>query len=159
MNVLISSQAHIFFISIFSGILMGIGYDIIRIIRRLFPHNRIFIGIEDILFFLISSILIFIKIFKANYGTIRGFILLGILLGVLLYYLTISNLIINTSIKIINKGTYVFKTYLITPIKIATKPIRFLLKKLIFILKKIRKWLIIRIREIKRQIRHIHNNI
>jgi spore cortex biosynthesis protein YabQ len=158
MNILISSQSKVFFLAISGGVLIGFAYDLLRIFRRLIKHNKIIIGIEDIVFFLITSVLMFIKIFDANYGVIRGFVLLGIVLGVLIYYSSVSSIVVKYSVFTIEKFIWVIKQ-IIMPLKYVAKPLVFIVKKLIMFLLKIKKWWIIKLKEIKRQIKHIHNNI
>ena len=48
--------------------------------------------LEDFIFIVISAVLIIFSIIKINGGNIRFFLFIGILLGVLIYSLTISNL-------------------------------------------------------------------
>ncbi len=67
------------------GILMMVLYDIIRIFRRLIPHNITAVAIEDILYWLVCGVLIFRMLYLENSGAIRGFAIAAVIMGMLLY--------------------------------------------------------------------------
>lgn len=73
---------------------MGAGmlalYDVLRVIRRIFPHGILWISLEDAAFSLVSAGWFFLRVGKANDGIIRFYIILGIALGALLYYRILS---------------------------------------------------------------------
>lgn len=76
------------------SLLMGAGmlalYDVLRVIRRIFPHGILWISLEDAAFSLVSAGWFFLRVGKANDGIIRFYIILGIALGALLYYRILS---------------------------------------------------------------------
>lgn len=77
-------------ISLLMGAGMGFVYDCIRCVRRLFFHNNVLIAIEDLIFWIVWAFIIIDKIHFYNYGSLRGYVLLGIFLGAVLYACTIS---------------------------------------------------------------------
>lgn len=89
-----------YFISV--GIIIGIIFDIFRIWRKTIHTSDITTNIQDILFCLITGIIIIISIFYFNNGELRLFIFIGIITGTILYMLLISKYIMAISIKIIN---------------------------------------------------------
>lgn len=126
MTEIINLEVQFFLTSILYGILLLVVYDCIRIFRRIVPHKAFFVALQDILFWLVASIVIFIMIYERNNGTIRGFAILGMLLGMIIYNQMLSKivvkgitLIIKTIIKGIKKG-----------LSILLKPFAFLGKKL-----------------------------
>ncbi len=82
-----------FFISLALGAAMGIVYDVLRCLRRIIPHNNFFIAIEDIAYWVFWTYVIIDSIHKYNYGSIRGYVFLGIILGGAFYLCTISCLL------------------------------------------------------------------
>lgn len=126
MTEIINLEVQFFLTSILYGILLLVVYDCIRIIRRIVPHRGFFVALEDILFWLAASVVIFIMIYERNNGTIRGFAILGMLLGMVIYNQLLSRLvvkgitlIIKTILKVIKKG-----------LSILLKPFAYLAKKL-----------------------------
>lgn len=81
----------IFFLRCFlSGILMICFYDMIRIVRRIISHNIFAVAVEDILYWVLCGIFIFLLLYHGNGGTIRWFAIAGVMIGMLVYNLTIS---------------------------------------------------------------------
>lgn len=162
MNILVSKQLYIFGWAIAFGAFIGLFYDFIRIFRRIIPHKKIAIGIEDLIFWLITGIMVYGYIFNTNDGKMRGFIFIGLSLGIILYYLLFSNLIVckttgmlKTFIKFIKKSlNIIFK-----PIVIIVKQIFIISKKFTKDLKKFKKWLIIKIRKFLKEINYIIKKI
>lgn len=87
---IINIQKDMFIISLYLGAGIGATYDFIRCIRRLISHNNIFIAIEDIIYWLIWAFVIIDKIHTYNYGSLRGYVFLGIFIGAVFYFCTIS---------------------------------------------------------------------
>ena len=79
------NQAYIFLIFILDGLLIGIIFDIFRIIRKTFKTSDTLTYIQDIIFWIISGILLLFSIFKFNNGEIRAYIFIGIAFGVFIY--------------------------------------------------------------------------
>lgn len=94
------SQLQIFWYSCFFGIILGIVYDIFRIIRMFFTCKIWNIFIQDILYFLIAGILSFIFILSVNFGEVRFYILAGEAMGWIVYYLTLGEVMNKISYKI-----------------------------------------------------------
>lgn len=87
------SQYICFLYSLVLGVSLGIVYDLFKLDRLLFKRSKIFLFFSDILFWLISAFLIFTFCVIFSNGQIRGYIVLGTLLGFVIYRLTLSKLI------------------------------------------------------------------
>lgn len=107
------------------GIFITFVYDIFRIWRRVLHHNRFFISLEDILFWLFSAISVFYLMHTQSNGTLRWFAVFGALIGMLLYKKTISPFYVKWSSFLLNKGIKLLKKIL----HIAGKPVKLLEKK------------------------------
>ena len=95
-------QLFCLFIFIITGIVIGILFDCFRILRKSFKTTDWITCIQDIIFWMLTGIIILFSIFKFNNGEIRSYIILGIFFGALIYMLTISKFVIKYSVRVIN---------------------------------------------------------
>lgn len=139
-------ELHIFLTSIFGGIIAGLIYDIYRAIRYYSKPNK-FIGyIQDFLFWLIISCVFFYTLIKVNWGEIRGYILLGFSIGVIVYIIAFSKYIYPIGVKTIG----IIKKTIKKTIYILVYPFKFCKKKTSPTLKKMKKVPVEVIKEIKK---------
>ncbi|NLK97587.1 spore cortex biosynthesis protein YabQ [Defluviitalea saccharophila] len=124
MIVSISEQAQIFIAAVEAGIIIGIFYDVFRIIRKIIPHPDWLIQLEDLIYWIIVSGFMFFVLFSKNYGEIRGFALLGAFLGNVTYFFTFSIFLMKISDWII----YWIKRIIRGLIRIVLIPIKIILK-------------------------------
>ncbi len=96
-----NNQAYLFVMFILNGILIGVLFDVFRILRKSFKTSDFITYIEDIAFWLLAGAITLYFIFYFNSGEIRLYILIGIILGILIYILTISKYIIKFSVTVI----------------------------------------------------------
>ena len=146
---MVSNQANLFLIFTLEGITIGLIFDIFRILRKSFKTSDIVTYIEDILFWLITGILLLYTIFVFNYGEIRFFMFVGIFLGAMLYMLLISRYVIKISVTVIE----ILKKIITFIFKISIFPFRFIYKILKKIFSKPILFCIINIKKIIRQIK------
>jgi len=97
----VNNEAYLFVIFIINGVLIGILFDFFRILRKSFKTADFITYLQDITFWILTGILTLYFIFIYNNGEIRLYVFLGIILGILLYMLTISKYIIKFSVKAI----------------------------------------------------------
>lgn len=96
------NQLYTFLLFILTGIVIGIVFDIFRIFRRSFKTNDIITYIQDILFWFATGCILLFSIFTFNNGELRGYIFIGIILGLVLHLIVLSKYLINMFLKIIN---------------------------------------------------------
>ncbi|MDF2539492.1 MAG: hypothetical protein K0S76_2513 [Herbinix sp.] len=101
MNKAITIELQFFLISILWGAIILLVYDVFRILRRLIKHNWFFVAIEDLLFWVVSSVFIFAMMYQENNGIIRGFSVMGMGIGMVLYHYILSELLISAVTKLI----------------------------------------------------------
>ncbi len=99
---MIAEQVYIFLYAILAGVVAAFLYDILRIKRRAIKTGVIFVSIEDLLYWLIAAVLLFVTVYNSNNGQMRGFIFIGNVIGVILYETLFSNIVIKSSITTIN---------------------------------------------------------
>lgn len=112
------NQAYIFLIFAIDGIIIGLLFDFFRILRKSFKTSNIMTYIEDIIFWILTGIIVMYSIYVFCDGEIRWFMFVGIAIGLGLYILTFSKYIIKISVKIID----ILKSI----INIILKPIKFI---------------------------------
>ena len=86
------SQGQVFIIFLIIGLIIGIIFDFFRASRKVFKTSDFLTYIEDIIFMAIAGILVVNNLILINNGEIRFFILLAILFGTTLYFITISRI-------------------------------------------------------------------
>lgn len=146
------NQTSLFLIFTIDGVLIGIIFDIFRILRKTIKTSDFVTYIEDFLFWIITSIILFYSIFTYNNGELRFFMFLAVILGFVLYICTISSYLIKINVKIIN----VIKRIFLKLFEIIYKP----LIKTVKILKKvIFKPILFVIINIRKNIKNIKNRL
>jgi len=85
-----SSQAAAFLATALAGAVLGVLYDCFRILRRVVRHKTVATTIEDAIFWVVSTLLMFIFLLNRNFGDIRSFIFMGLALGTILYFMLLS---------------------------------------------------------------------
>ena len=106
---MLAEQVYIFLSSVLIGAIMGVVFDFFRALRRNGNTKNIIVYIQDIVFWLIIAVIIITSSFILNNGDLRGYMLIGYVLGALLYMLILSNYIKGMFIIIMNFITKIFK--------------------------------------------------
>ena len=118
------NQAYLFVTFTLVGIIIGALFDAFRILRKTFKTKDLVTYIEDVVFWILTGIIIIYAMYKFCDGQLRFFMIMGIVIGTTIYMLTLSKYVIKISVFLIN----IIK-------KIAKYPINLILKitkKLIF---------------------------
>lgn len=97
----VSSQFNLLIFSLLAGVITGVLYDVYRIMRGFNTPNRIITFIEDLLFWILTSIIIFIFLLHTNFAYMRGYVYLSIATGIIIYISFISRYFIKLQYKII----------------------------------------------------------
>lgn len=117
--MIVTQPVLIFLESCALGFLLGAFYDVFRILRLSFPHPKVLVFVEDVLYFFLITVFSFIFVLMQNNGILRAFLLLGLLLGAILYFFTLSILIMKAAQLIIR----IVKSFLKFLYRITLKPI------------------------------------
>lgn len=67
------------------GLFLALLYDGIRLFRHLICHGKRAVAAEDLLYWLACGVLIFRMLYRENSGAVRGFAIVAVVLGMLLY--------------------------------------------------------------------------
>lgn len=98
---MVINQSYLFLVFTINGIIIGILFDIFRILRRSFKTADIITYIQDILFWILTGLILLYSIFTFSNGEIRLYMFLGVFIGCLLYMLIFSKYFIKINVKII----------------------------------------------------------
>ena len=93
---MIENQVTVFLWTIMIGAILGFVFDFFRILRRKGNTKDIMVYLQDVMFWLIVTIVIIVSTFLINDGELRGYMLFGYILGAVFYILLFSNFIRKT---------------------------------------------------------------
>lgn len=128
------NQLFCLLIFILTGLVIGILFDIFRILRKSFKTTDFITYLEDIIFWILTGCIMLFSIFIFNNGEIRSYVFIGIAIGIILYMLVISRFFIRISVNIIK----FIKRILSYPIKLIKNVVtKIILKPTLKILKNI----------------------
>lgn len=102
MSEMINLEVKFFVVSLAWGLVLLVIYDILRILRRLLKHSVWIVSIEDLVFWIVSGILIFKMMYEQNNGIIRGFSIMAMGMGMIVYYYLISDFFVEIMVWLIH---------------------------------------------------------
>ena len=82
------------------GILIGMLFDVFRILRKLFKTSNLITYIEDALFWILTCLFIIYGLITFAYGEIRLYTIIMIINGTIIYFLCFSKYIVTVNVKI-----------------------------------------------------------
>ena len=132
-----SEQTLLFLTTVAAGVVMGFVYDLFRIIRKSFPHNSFMVQFEDVIYWVAVSFLMFYFMLHRNYGEIRFFSIVGAALGMVLYFCTLSVLIMKVAGVVID----VVQRILLTVLRILLWPFKIIFRFLLWMFGPPIRWL------------------
>lgn len=119
---LILWEGSTFLTSLFWGMILAAEYDCIRIFRRVFRHKRVWgIVVEDILYWINAGITVFCVTYEISDGVVRGFSVVALILGAVLYRYAFGIYFVKYISKLI--------IFLLNPLKKLLRFIRMTIKK------------------------------
>lgn len=98
---MVKNQAYLFLVFTINGILIGLLFDIFRILRKSFKTSDMITYIQDILFWILTGLILLYSIFTFSDGEIRFYMFIGIFIGCLIYMMMFSKYFIKINVKII----------------------------------------------------------
>lgn len=78
-------QSYVFSYSLYGGILIGVLYDIYRVIKGKSKSEKLITSLWDVLFLFSIFFVTIWAVFSSSYGDIRAYVLIGFLVGFYLY--------------------------------------------------------------------------
>jgi len=93
----LSDQTRVFLYAFGFGFLLGVFYDVFRVIRLAFTAGKRFIFVQDMIYVMACAVASFLFFLVINNGTVRGYAFLAELLGWLVYYFSLGAVAIRVS--------------------------------------------------------------
>ena len=112
MSEVIRQETAVFLLSVLHGAALTLAYDLLRALRRAFAHGAVAVSVEDFLFWIVAGFLTFCLAFYRTDGVIRGYVAVGIAIGVILYHFSISGLVVRFFSRLFVSIKHVFGTIL-----------------------------------------------
>ena len=104
MLISMSIQIKLVGFSIFAGAITGILFDIYRILRGFENPKKVLTFIEDTLFWIFTSLVVFVFLLFTNYAYMGIYVYMYIALGIYLYIKLISKMFIKVQFRIMKIG-------------------------------------------------------
>ncbi len=89
-DITIAKETQLFLYSLALGVGLSACYDLLRVIRGQTRHRAGTVCAEDILYFLLSSVVTFGFLLRDNCGEVRAYLLAGELIGWILWHCTLG---------------------------------------------------------------------
>jgi len=115
-----TGQAWLFLSTVFVGAAIGLFYDAFRVIRKTARHSGLAVTLEDLIFWVAATGLTFYYMLHRNYGEIRFFALIGVAVGLLLYFTTVSRWVVIVFVAVVNY----LKRVVVTVVRLILVPVR-----------------------------------
>lgn len=87
-------------------------YDGLRILRQLIHHSLKMMNIEDLLYWMVMTVLLFYLLFTYHRGEIRSYIIAGLIIGSVFYENTISPVWVALVCRVLHPFLRLFSTIL-----------------------------------------------
>ena len=87
MERILNTQLGMFLVYACTGIIICVLFDIFRALRKTIKTSDILTYIEDIIFWTITAAILIYITFILNSGHLRAYTYIGLILGIIIYYL------------------------------------------------------------------------
>ena len=87
-------ELYVFLSATGSGMATGFLYDLFRLKRKALKTKAFAVSIEDTVFWLLATLLVFITAYASNQGEIRLYFFFAVIVGVIIYYWLFSKWVI-----------------------------------------------------------------
>lgn len=98
----LSTQLYSFGIILLAGVSLGLFFDLFRVIRGILRPGTISTPLLDLLFWALVTPVLILYILLANWGELRGYVLIGLALGFFFYKLLLSGIVLSFMIWLSN---------------------------------------------------------
>lgn len=90
-ETIVSQQIISFVTTVLLGILIGLAYDVLRVVRFLFRPSRKILFFYDLFFWVLVTGTVFFVLLVSNWGEVRAYVFIGLGSGGLIYSLLLSH--------------------------------------------------------------------
>lgn len=100
-GITVATETRLFLLSLAVGAGMSFLYDLLRVLRRSSAHRAAAVSLEDIFYFLLCALVNFAFVLKDNSGQMRGYILVGELLGWVCWHLSVGAVLVEAGSRLL----------------------------------------------------------
>lgn len=127
MRVSVTQELLIFLYMIALGAAEGLIFDLFRTIRKNIATSFAAVGVSDAVYWIFAAFVFGAVVMNITNGALRGYMFIGIALGLIFYFFLFSRVVIFALMTIISFILKFFKLFL----KILLTPVKFLYKMLV----------------------------
>jgi spore cortex biosynthesis protein YabQ len=109
MIISLISQVKLIIFGLLAGIITGVCFDIYRLIRGFENTHKVMTIIQDLLFWVLTSIVVFIFLMYTNEGYINFYVYLCLIIGVYLYLKCLSTVFIKVQFNLMKFYGKIFR--------------------------------------------------
>jgi spore cortex biosynthesis protein YabQ len=154
----VANQMYGFLWSVFGGLVIGFVFDLFRLLRKCRRFSEVMVYFQDLVFWLLVTLIMFAAVYFGNSGQLRWYLFLGALLGVLFYMLALSKIFMAVFIAfvrfIINILAFIYKI-IYTPVIFTYNILKGTVCFLIYFIKKVCYFIIITAGKVFAQFKNI----
>lgn len=122
----VGNQAYVFLCCVLGGMIIAFIYDVFRIRRKAIKASNIIVYFEDFIYWILVALVLFAVVYLSNDGELRGYLFIGTVIGIILYSLLLSKIIMAVFLFTIRVLYKIF----ITAVSIIAFPFKILFKVL-----------------------------
>lgn len=104
-----------------TGIAITVVYDLLRILRRVIKHPYPMVALEDVLFWIFVSVILFLLLYHMNNGSLRWFAVFGLFVGMLFYKKIFGDTLVIFMSTIIERILHLVVRVLAPPLKLVKR--------------------------------------
>lgn len=86
----VSIQIGNFLMTVFCGLIMGFLFDVYRVLRGKINPKTLFADLGDLFFWVVTTLMVFALLLLVNWGEVRLYVFLGLLIGLFSYFKLLS---------------------------------------------------------------------
>lgn len=93
MFLTVGNQAYVFLCCVLGGMIIAFIYDVFRIRRKAIKTSNVIVYFEDFIYWILVALVLFAVVYLSNDGELRGYVFIGAFIGIVLYSLLLSKII------------------------------------------------------------------
>lgn len=108
-------QSRLFAMAVVWGAGLLLAYDGLRLLRMFVIHRKRVQALEELIFWLLASLVIYGLIYRYNSGAVRNYVVFGMAVGMICYRFLLSSPVIKTGcfiLRPVRNAFRIFKTFI-----------------------------------------------
>lgn len=123
---LAGQQVETFVITILTGLLLGLLFDLFRVMRNIFRPRWMIGSAADLAYWLLATGIVFTALLLGNWGELRLYVFIGLLGGVAAYFKFLSRRTVRLLIGLLRLAGRAVRAVELALVYLLVKPVRFL---------------------------------